>query len=97
MRAALVGNTGELLLSLPSFAASIEGVLTRGGGRWEVRAVARQPAPAQGGCVLAREPSDSGKSPERAGLDEGTFPKGAWSLLPSAARLLLERSPCPRL
>lgn len=29
---ALVGNTGELLLSLPSLAVSIKGVLTRGGG-----------------------------------------------------------------
>ena len=70
-------QTGELLLSLPSLAASIEGVLTQGGGRCSGRAVMRQPAPLQGGGILDRDSSDSGKSPELAGLYKGTFPKGA--------------------
>lgn len=86
-------QTGELLLSLPSLDSSIEGVLTQGGGRCWARVVLRQPAPSQGGGILAREPSDSGKNPELAGLYEGTFPKGAWSLRSSAAPLLVERSP----
>ena len=41
------------------------------------RAVLRQPAPLQGGGISDREPSDSGKSPELAGLCKGAFPKGA--------------------
>lgn len=51
--------------------------------------VLRQPAPSQGGGILAREPSDSGKTPELAGLYEGTFLRGAWSLRSSAAPLLV--------
>lgn len=90
--AAYVGNTGELLLCLLSFAASIEGVLTRGGGGRDRR------MPGGSNPEAAGTPArDWHWGPEAVGLEEGTFPQGVWSLPPSTTSLLLERSPFPRL
>lgn len=76
--AAHVGNTGELLLSLLAFAASIKGVLTRErGGR-----CARMPGGS--GPEAAGAPArDWHLGPEAVGLEEGTFPQGVWSQPPS--------------
>ena len=60
--AAQVGDTGELLLSRLSLAASIKGALTRGGGGrcrgCRSPPVPRQPAPQRGPGVWAQKASD---------------------------------------